>query len=144
MTDQCDSSVTAQSWFVFFFFFLFFFGKESTSLRHEGRLIPQERHQPSLAPFFYTCCHLPTPYPFAFALCRLGLALIIDQEGGILFCLRFLIRSSLQIFPLFPLHGFFPFLCLLATVILDSFFCFNYLTLLLQFSVSAYFDAQLV
>ena len=124
---------------------VFFFCKESISLRHEGRPIPQERHQPGLAPSFYTCCHL---HPLPICICPMQIRAGTphwSRRGH--FVLPEVLNPVESVdFPLVPFSGFFsPFLvCLLATVILDSFLYSNYLTLLLQFSVSAYFDAQLV
>ena len=61
-------------------------------------------------------------------LCKLGLAPIIDQEGGA-FVPREVFTPVLGFFLCSPLVGFSPFfVCLLAAIILDSFFYSNYLT----------------
>ena len=57
MVDQCYNLVTAQS--------LIWQAKESTPLRHEGRLTPKERPQSILASCFYTFCLLSRSLPYA-------------------------------------------------------------------------------
>ena len=88
--------------------------KDSTSSRHEGGPNPKERPQSFLALFLHLfICLLPAEP----ALCRWA-----SQEGGVF------VASDV----LTPVHGYsfvpfsraFPFLCLLATTIFDSFFLF--------------------
>ena len=87
-------------------------------LRREGQPTPKERPQPILAPSFYMLC-LPLP---EHALRKVGLA-----RRAVVFHLRVSLFRCEVGFSFVPFSRAFPFLCLLATAILDSFFLF-YLT----------------
>ena len=77
------------------------------------------RSQLFLASSFYSFVSFPTPPTSPPpALCKLGLA----RKGACLFHLRFSLRSA--DFSFVPFSWAFPFLCLLAIAILDSFFLF--------------------
>ena len=88
--------------------------KVSTPLRCEGRLTPKEKSQSVLASSFYT--FVPSP--------SLLLSLLYTnwggQEGGVLVSSEVLIL--VLGFSFVSFSGAFPFLCLLATTVLDSFF----------------------
>ena len=79
-----------------------------------GMRVSDPKGEAVLAPSFYKFCFLP-PEP---AQCKLGLA----RKGACLFHLRFSLRSA--DFLLFCHSQNFPFLCLSATAILDSFFLY--------------------
>ena len=109
MVDQCYSSVTAQSFIQQ--------TKDSTPFRHEGGPTIEEKPQ-SWLPLF---CLLPP---------SLTCANWASQEGGV-----FVLPEVLTLvcrFSFVPFSSAFPFLCLLATTILDSFFSYsNFLTMTL-------------
>ena len=110
MVDQCYSSLLQLR---------VLFSKQRI-VHHQGVRVGQpkkERPQPLLAPSFY----MFSPFPHEPALCKLGLA----RKGACLFHLR---SSLLSMDFLFPFSRLFPFfVCILVTVILDSFSYYNYL-----------------
>ena len=110
------------SFFSFFFFFLqlitvqsfIWQAKKSTPSRHKGGLTPKERPQSILASSFYK---FVSSQPWACPM-QIGLAM----KRVYLFHLKFSLWSA-DILSFSFLQAF-PFLCLLATAILDSFFLF--------------------
>jgi len=111
MANQYYSLVTAQSFICQ--------TKDRKPWRREGRLAPTERPQSLLASSFYV---LSPPPPPPSPPTRLPYANWPSQEGGV-----FVSPEVLTLVPGFsfvPFSRAFPFLCLLTTAILDSFFLF--------------------
>ena len=104
--DQCYSSIRAQSFIQQ--------AKESTPSRREGGLISKERPQSVLDSSF----HMFVSYPSL----SLPHANWASQEGGMFVSPEVL--TLVHGFSFVPFLQAFPFLCLLATTILDSFFLF--------------------
>ena len=104
--DQCYSSIRAQSFIQQ--------AKESTPSRREGGLISKERPQSVLASSFHMFVSYPT--------LSLPHANWASQEGGMFVSPEVL--TLVHGFSFVPFLQAFPFLCLLATTILDSFFLF--------------------
>ena len=87
--------------------------KDSSLLRHEGRLIQKERPQSILASSFYSFVSSRLSRTYAnWANQEAG---VLDSPEGLTPVCRFSFVSFLQAF---------PFLCLLGIAILDSFFLF--------------------
>ena len=104
MADQCYSSLTAQ---------FYSQAKEGTPSRlTEGGLTPKERPQSILASSFYTFV-FSSPWLYANW---------TGQEGGVFVSPEVL--TPVCGFSFLPFSWAFPFLCLLATTILDYFFLF--------------------
>ena len=87
--------------------------KDSTPLRHEGGLTQKERPQSVLASSFYS---------FVSSLLSLPYANWASQEGDMFVPPEVL--TLVHGFSFVPFLWAFPFLCLLTTTILDSFFLF--------------------
>ena len=87
--------------------------KDSTPLRHEGGLTQKERPQSVLASSFYSCVSSLLSLPYANW---------ASQEGGMFVSPEVL--TPVLGFSFVPFLWIFPFLCLLATTILDSFSLF--------------------
>ena len=106
MAGECYSSFTVK----------ILFSKERIvhPQRHESGPTPKERPQPVLTPYFI---HFVSPCPEP-ARCKLGIA----REGACLFQQKFLFQS--MEFSFVPFSWAFPFLYLLATTSLYSFFLF--------------------
>ena len=110
MVGQCYCSVTAQSFI--------WQAKERTTLSREGGTTPKERPQSVLASSFYTFCVLPQSLPYSNW---------ASQEGGTFGSPEVL--TPVHRFSFVPFLWAFPFICLLAILILDSFSYSSYLTL---------------
>ena len=119
MVDQCYSSVIAESFI--------WQTKDSTPSRHEGR--PTPKGEASI------CLGFLLLYICLFHTLSLPCANWCGQEVGVLVSLEALIPVCG--FSFVPFSQVFPFLCLLASAVLDSFFlsCSYYLTELKHKSV---------